>query len=105
MTTEEIPWHKVVKYERPPVQWWPFRPRYLRRIYQYKAFTTGRCSPMVLVKDTDGTRFAADVLRPARHADDTWTVRADEPGNRIYEIETKQILDVDCARVQAGYEC
>lgn len=95
----------TVRFEQPPVQWWPFRPRYLWRIHQYMGFTTGRCSPMVLVKDKDGTRFAADVLKPARHALDTWEVQVVHEDGRIYEIETKQILAVDCARVQAGYEC
>ena len=92
------------RFEQPPVKWWPFRPRYIRRMYQYLAFTTGRGSPMALVRDKDGSRFASDILKPARHPDDTGTVRVVKEDGRIYEIETKQIVDIDSSRAQAGYD-
>lgn len=96
----------TARYDQPPVQLWPIRLRYIRRMRQYLSFTTGRCSPMALVDDLEGNRFEAIIVRPAKHAEDTWKVRAiNRSGFPEYEVTTSQILDIECGRVVAGYEC
>ncbi|MEL6828552.1 MAG: hypothetical protein AAFO63_00290 [Pseudomonadota bacterium] len=91
---------------RPSVQWWPFRYGYMWRIRAYRAYTSGRCSPLALVEDDDGKYFEAIITGPAEHPDDTWTVRAvNRKGIPTYEVKARQIKEIQCDRFAAGYNC
>ncbi|MEM9360474.1 MAG: hypothetical protein AAGB04_30215 [Pseudomonadota bacterium] len=89
------------------IQWWPFSFRYVRRVRQYNSFCTGsRCSPAALVREPSGEHFASNILRAPKHKDDTWDVLAyHRKGMPTLTVSTDQIVDIECARVVAGYEC
>ncbi len=97
---------QVIKsqYPQPDVKWWPFRPRYLRLMSAYRSYTTGRCSPSALVRRPDGTFTKTDVLAPPENVDDTWLVQPYWSGGPE-RVPTKDIVDIQCSRVVAGYEC
>lgn len=89
--------------KRPKIQWWPFRPFYIWRLNQYLGLSS-RDIAMALIRDVDGTRFASDVIKPPQFPDDTWEVEVQNEDGKIYTVATRQIIAMDTARGQAGYD-
>ncbi|MGR3512577.1 MAG: hypothetical protein ACU0GG_07410 [Paracoccaceae bacterium] len=87
------------------MQWWPFRPKYLRLLHAYRAYTTGRCAPAALVRRNDGTFTATDIIEAPDHPEDTWLVQPFWGKAGPERVRTRDIVDIECARVVAGYEC
>lgn len=92
-------------YPQPETQWWPFRPKYLYLLSWYRTYTTGRCSPAALVRRPDGTYSKTDVLAAPEHPDGTWLVQPFLGETGPERVGTKDIVEIECARVVAGYEC
>lgn len=93
------------EYPQPQSHWWPFRPKYLWLLSSYRAYTAGRCSPAALVRRPDGTYTKTDVLAAPEHPDDTWLVQPFWGDKGPERVSTKEMVEIQCARVVAGYEC